>query len=46
MEQAILLRREVLGRSVRQIIQILEWEEIVKPGELKRSTLQESGYST
>ncbi|SDJ44352.1 DDE-type integrase/transposase/recombinase [Paenibacillus naphthalenovorans] len=50
LEQAILLRREVPGRSVRQIIQILEWEEIVKPGELKRSTLQEKltqrGYSS
>jgi len=49
LEQAILLRREVPGRSVRQIIQILEWEEIVKPGEVKRSTLQEKlaerGYS-
>lgn len=50
LEQAILLRREVPGRSVRQIIQILEWEGQVKPGELKRSTLQEKlaerGYSS
>lgn len=50
LEQAILLRREVPGRSVRQIIQILEWEERVKPGEVKRSTLQEKfeerGYSS
>lgn len=49
-EQAILLRREVPSRSVAQIIQILEWEGRVQPGELKRSTLQEKladrGYST
>lgn len=41
LEQAILLRREVPTRSVSQIIQILEWEEKAKPGQLKRSTLQE-----
>ncbi|WP_201319388.1 DDE-type integrase/transposase/recombinase [Paenibacillus sp. EPM92] len=50
LEQAILLRREVPGRSVSQIIQILEWEDKVKPGVLKRSTLQEKlaarGYSS
>jgi len=50
LEQAILLRREVPGRSVRQIIQILEWEGRVEPGEVKRSTLQEKlterGYSS
>ncbi len=49
LEQAILLRREVPGRSVAQIIQILEWEELVQPGEIKRSTLQDKlsqrGYS-
>jgi len=49
-EQAILLRREVPSRSVAQIIQILEWEGKVSPGEIKRSTLQEKlanrGYST
>lgn len=49
-DQAILLRREVPSRSVAQIIQILEWEGRVQPGELKRSTLQERlaarGYST
>ena len=39
LEQAILLRREVPNRSVAQIIQILEWEELAQPGELKRSTL-------
>lgn len=50
LEQAILLRREVPSRSVSQIIQILEWEEKAKPGEIKRSTLQEKlsdrGYSS
>lgn len=50
LEQAILLRREVPARSVAQIIQILEWEGRVQPGQVKRSTLQEKlaerGYST
>ncbi|PKM47230.1 MAG: transposase [Firmicutes bacterium HGW-Firmicutes-8] len=50
MEQAVLLRREVPSRSVSQIIRILEWESLVAPGQLKRSTLQEKlvalGYST
>ncbi len=50
LEQAILLRREVPGRSVSQIIQILEWEGLALPGEIKRSTLQEKlserGYSS
>jgi transposase InsO family protein len=50
LEEAILLRREVPGRSVSQIIQILEWEEKVPRGSLKRSTLQEKlserGYSS
>jgi len=50
LEQAILLRREVPKRSVTQIIQILEWEGLVEPGQIKRSTLQEKlaekGYST
>lgn len=50
LEQAILLRREVPGRSIAQIIQILEWEERIQPGQIKRSTLQEKlaarGYST
>jgi putative transposase len=49
-EQAILLRREVPGRSISQIIRILEWEGKVEPGQLKRSTLQEQlaerGYSS
>lgn len=50
LEQAILLRREVPSRSVAQIIQILEWEGLAEPGQIKRSTLQEklalAGYST
>ncbi|WP_027092669.1 DDE-type integrase/transposase/recombinase [Cohnella thermotolerans] len=50
LEEAILLRREVPRRSVSQIIQILVWEGKAKPGEIKRSTLQEklaqSGYSS
>lgn len=50
LEQAILLRREVPRRSVAQIIQILEWEGLAQPGEIKRSTLQEKlaerGYSS
>ena len=49
LEQAILLRRQVPGRSIAQIIQILEWEGLVQPGQIKRSTLQEKlserGYS-
>jgi putative transposase len=49
-EQAILLRREVPSRSVAQIIQIMEWEGRIAPGQIKRSTLQEKlathGYST
>ena len=50
LEQAILLRREVPGRSISQIIQILEWEGKTQPGQLRRSTLQEKlserGYSS
>ena len=50
LEQAILLRREVPTRSISQIIQILEWESRVEPGQIKRSTLQEKmaqkGFST
>jgi putative transposase len=49
LDQAILLRREIPGRSVAQIIQILEWDGKVAPGQIKRSTLQEKlserGYS-
>ncbi|MDQ1000346.1 putative transposase [Neobacillus niacini] len=50
LEQAILLRKEAPTRSVAQIIQILEWEGLAQPGQIKRSTLQEKlterGYST
>jgi transposase InsO family protein len=50
LEQAIMLRREVPGRSVSQIITILEWEGLAEPGQIKRSTLQEKlaqrGYSS
>ncbi|HBQ86179.1 MAG TPA: transposase [Syntrophomonas sp.] len=50
LEQAILLRREVPGRSVSQIINILELEGLVEAGQIKRSTLQEKlaerGYSS
>jgi len=48
--EAILLRREVPGRSVPQIIEILEMEGRVPISTLKRTTLQdklqESGYSS
>jgi transposase InsO family protein len=47
--EAILLRREVPGRSIQQIIEILEMEGKAPPGLLKRTTLQDklqnSGYS-
>jgi putative transposase len=50
LDQAILLRKEAPNRSVAQIIQILEWEGLAEPGQLKRSTLQEKltekGYSS
>lgn len=50
LEQAIILRREVPKRSIAQVIQILEWEGLAEPGQVKRSTLQEKlaqrGYST
>jgi putative transposase len=50
LDQAILLRKEVPSRSIAQIIQILEWEGLAEPGQLKRSTLQEKlsekGYSS
>ena len=35
LEQAILLRRQVPTRSIAQIIQILEWEGLVEPGQIK-----------
>ena len=49
LNQAILLRRQVPSRSVSQIIDILVWEGLAEPGQIKRSTLQEQlakrGYS-
>ena len=44
LQEAILLKREVPERSVRQIILILELEGRVAPGILKRSTLQSHLY--
>lgn len=50
LKEAIQLRREAPVRSVDTIIQILEWEEKILPGSVKRSTLQEhlaaAGYSS
>lgn len=50
MAEAIALRREVPKRSITDIIRILEWEKVVEPGVLKRSTLQDQlmlrGYSS
>lgn len=50
LSEAIILRREVPSRSISQLIQILEWEGRIKPGSIKRSTLQEklaeNGYSS
>lgn len=49
-DEAVILRREVPTRSIRQIITILEMEGLVAPGEVKRSTLQDHlmkrGYGT
>ena len=49
-QEAITLRREVPKRSINDIIKILEWENIVEPGIIKRSTLQDQltyrGYSS
>jgi len=45
LNQAILLKREVPLRSVETIIFILEGEDWVKPGELKRATLQRYLYN-
>lgn len=50
LKEAILLRREVPSRSVRAIIQVLEWEKKIEPGSVSRSTLQDHltavGYSS
>ena len=40
-DEAVMLRREVPTRSIRQIITILEMEGLVEPGQIKRSTLQD-----
>ncbi len=49
-QEAINLRREVPKRSISEIIRILEWEQVVPPEFLKRSTLQDQlnyrGYSS
>jgi transposase InsO family protein len=49
LDMAVMLRREVPSRSVDTIIKILEMEEVVGEGELKRTTLQDNlarrGYS-
>jgi transposase InsO family protein len=39
-DHAIILRREVPSRSVKDIIRILEMEDVIKPGTVHRSTLQ------
>lgn len=44
-QEAILLKREVPTRSVRQIIQILELEGKAAPGVLKRSTMERHLYN-
>ena len=50
LNEAILLRREVPGRSIAQIIEILEMEGKAECGRIKRTTLQDhmaaAGYST
>lgn len=45
LQEAIALKREVPKRSVNQIISILEMEGRVKPGVLKRSTLERHLYA-
>ncbi|MEG0721926.1 MAG: DDE-type integrase/transposase/recombinase [Lachnospiraceae bacterium] len=44
LEEAIQLKREVPGRSVKQIIRILELEGRIAPGVLKRSTMERHLY--
>ena len=41
-DYAVILRREVPERSVRDIIRLMELEHRVKEGEIKRSTLQDA----
>jgi putative transposase len=49
LQQAVLLRREVPGRSISSIIHILEMEGLAAPGQIRRTTLQDrlaaGGYS-
>lgn len=45
LQEAIALKREVPKRSVNQIISILEMENRVEPGKLKRSTLERHLYA-
>lgn len=40
-DQAVMLRKEIPTRSIRQIITILEMEGLVESGTVKRSTLQD-----
>ena len=42
LDEAIRLRKEAPSRSVSEIIRILEWDGLVSPGSIKRSTLQEN----
>lgn len=44
-QEAIQLRREIPSRSIEKIITILELEGRIKPGVLKRSTLQKHLYN-
>jgi hypothetical protein len=38
-EKTVVLKKEVPGRSVRKIIQIMETHQMIQPGEIKPSTL-------
>jgi transposase InsO family protein len=40
-DEAVRLREELPGRSVRQIIEILEGERVIKPGSVARTTLND-----
>ena len=41
LDEAVRLREELPGRSVRQIIEIMEGERLVKPGSIARTTLND-----
>jgi transposase InsO family protein len=49
-DEAVKLRQELPSRSVRRIIEILEGEKLIKPGEVSRSSLNrhliQRGYGT